>query len=59
MSENEKVKKLVAEKYEFIQILIYLRDHAHCKKDAQMINDLITDLLQMDQYKIKEKFALF
>ncbi|MHA1407183.1 MAG: hypothetical protein ACTSSG_07355 [Candidatus Heimdallarchaeaceae archaeon] len=50
---------MVAEKYEFIQILIYLRDKIKCQEYAKIIQDMLTDLLLMDQYKIKEKFVLF
>jgi len=53
---------MVEEKYEFIQIFIYLIDKMKSKQDAKnalMINNLITELLQMEQYKIKEKFGLF
>jgi len=50
---------MVEEKYEFIQILIYLRDKMKCQEDAKIIQDMITDLLELDQQRIKEKLGLF
>jgi len=50
---------MVAEKYAFIQILIYLRDKMKCQEDAKIIQDMNTDLLEMDQERIKEKLGLF
>lgn len=46
-------------KYEFIQILIYLRDEMKDMNDAQKIHEVMTDLMESDQDKIKEKYTLF
>ena len=45
-------------KYEFVQILMYLRDEMKDMNDAQKIHEVMTDLLEMDQPKIKEKYNL-
>ncbi len=45
---------MVEEKYEFIQILIYLRNKMKCQEDAKIIQDMIIDLLDLNQQRIKE-----
>jgi len=46
-------------KYEFVQILMYLRDEMKDMNDAQKIHEVMTDLMESDQSKIKEKYNLF
>jgi len=50
--------KIVAEKHVFIQILIYLRDKMKYQEDANIIQDMITDLLEIDPEIIKTKYNL-
>jgi len=52
------VRKMI-DKYEFIQLLILLRDRMICKSDSETVNNLITDLMELDQVRIKEKYPVF
>lgn len=47
------------DKYEFIQLLLLLRDKMICKSDSETVNNLITDLMELDQSRIKEKYPVF
>ena len=46
-------------KYDFIQILTIIRDKMKNNDDAQIVHEIIVDLMEMDQPKIKEKYTLF
>ena len=55
--DEQSVRKMPA-KYEFIQILMILRDKMNCKEDAEIIQNMISDLMETDQCLVKEKYGL-
>ncbi|MHA1401806.1 MAG: hypothetical protein ACTSQE_15755 [Candidatus Heimdallarchaeaceae archaeon] len=45
-------------KYDFIHILMALRDKMKDKEDSDIIHNTITDLIELDHDIVKEKYNL-